>query len=794
VTPRRWLLLSLAGAASALLLAKGAAQIYTDWLWYSALGAVDVWRARYGALALLRTGCAVVATLFVFANLYAVRQSVVSLVLPRRIGNLDIGEEVPRRQLTWTAAALSAVLGLALAWSQRDWSRIVMARHGVPFGEADPYFAADLGFFVYWLPLEVQLFTWMLTMILIVIGLVILLYALTPSLRWDAGALYVSGYVRRHLAMLAGVLLLMLAWHHRLGMFTLLAGTGAEGSFGFLDHRVRIPANLVLALVTLGAGLTVLWAGWSGQMRLAFAAITGVLVALVGARVVAPFVVDRAAANADRERPYLATRAGYTRRAFALDQVQKGDSTIAFASLGAAGAYVPVWDEGALSGAIPPGAGAGYGWTLTDSALSVLAVVGSGANSGAVLRLPVAGAGAGGILARGPDETRVRLLVVPDSFARPGIFADSGQVAAPALDSRLSRFAHALSLQDFRIWLGELPAGTAKLVARRSVRDRVRALAPIFVQGERIAPIWAGGTLYWAVDLYAASATYPLSRRTVNAGQSLGYFRHAGTALVNASDGRTMIVADSAHDPVAATWVRRFPAIFRRPAEINPAVRRQLQPPRESARAQAVALARFGLPGEDSDGGKHLPLDAGADSALAAGDPPPLGLPGLDAVALVLPVLDRGDRVRGLVMATGGRSRRIIWWPLRDGGAPWTEALDRLHATDTVGPPRVVRGHVRAIPVGHSVALVQPRYEWNGGERPRLLHLAVFEGDSVRTLAQLPELAPAPPEPPPMSARDFRSRVAALYAEMRRALARGDWAAYGRAFNELGSLLSRTRE
>ena len=40
----------LAGAACALLLARGAAQVYTDYLWYAALGATDVWRARYGAL------------------------------------------------------------------------------------------------------------------------------------------------------------------------------------------------------------------------------------------------------------------------------------------------------------------------------------------------------------------------------------------------------------------------------------------------------------------------------------------------------------------------------------------------------------------------------------------------------------------------------------------------------------------------------------------------------------------------------------------------------------------------
>ncbi|MEX2153893.1 MAG: UPF0182 family protein, partial [Gemmatimonadaceae bacterium] len=250
---RRWLLMVVAGVALTLLVGRGIAQIYTDYLWYASLGAVDVWRAKYASLIALRLVCGIAATLFVFANLYAVRQSVVSLVLPRRIGNLDIGEEVDKRQLTWTAGLLAVLIGIAMAWSQRDWSAYLGARIGQPFGETDPYFNADLGFFVYRLPFELSLFTWTMTVVLIVIGMVVVLYALTPSLRWEQGGLYVSGYVRRHLAMLAGVLLLVLAWHYRLEMYRILGqGSAIDGAFSSVDHRVGIPASLLLALVTLG--------------------------------------------------------------------------------------------------------------------------------------------------------------------------------------------------------------------------------------------------------------------------------------------------------------------------------------------------------------------------------------------------------------------------------------------------------------------------------------------------------------------------------------------------------------
>ena len=780
---RRWLLILIAGAAIVLLVGRGIAQIYTDYLWYASLGAADVWRARYSSLLALRLMCGTLATLFVFANLYAVRQSVVSLVLPRRIGNLDIGEEVPRRQLTWTAAALSLLIGIAFAWSQRDWSTFLAAGIGQPFGESDPYFAADLAFFVYRLPLELSLFTWTMTVVLIVIGLVVLLYALTPSLRWEQGGLYISGYVRRHLAMLAGVLLLVLA---------------GDGAFSYVDHRVAIPASLLLALVTLGAGLTVLWAGWTGQMRLAFAALTGVIVAALAARQLAPFIAKRAVANRDpavRERPYEATRAGYTRRAFAVDRVTSGDSGIVFVTLAEAAPYVPVWDDGALrrasDRALP---GAGVGWLASDS--GIIAAVPTLVGGGAVATYAASATEENGTPARllradvRPEMPPV--LIVADSAARSMVVADSsGRIAGPSLEAPLARFAHALSMQDFRVWFGALPEPAPKLLARRTVRERVGALAPFFAQGNTIAPLWFADSLVWALELYSSSSSYPLSRRVLVAGADRAYFQHAATALVNATTGRTVLIADSLPDPIASSWMARFPRLFARPASLPMSIRRQMPPAREGARAQAAAFARFGTRSE-TDVARQIPPDEGADSALAETPPPLIAFPRLGTTGYVIPLL-RSESVRGLFIALGGPSHRSIWLNAREPAPIWGEALDRLRAADTVSASLLVRGYVRAVPVANQIVLLQPRYDWRGGGAPRLLYVAAVTADTVRAARTLLQLAGRLPEATPGGTKDFRGRVKELYGELRRASARGDWAAFGRAFDALGALLRERR-
>ena len=798
VAGRRWVLLLIAGLALTLLLGRGIAQIYTDYLWYASLGTAELWRAKFTSLVILRLACGIAATLFVFANLYAVRQSVVSLVLPRRIGNLDIGEEVPRRQLTWAAAGLSALLGIALSWTQNDWSSFLAARVGQPFGESDPYFVADLGFFVYRLPFELSLFTWTMTVVLVVIGLVILLYALTPSLRWEAGGLYVSGYVRRHLAMLAGVLLLVLAWHYRLEMYMVLGrGSAIDGGFTSLDHRVGIPASLLLSLVTLGAGLTVLWAGWTGQLRLAFAALTGVIVAAIAARQVAPFIARRAGGDRDpvvRERGYEGTRAGYTQRAFAVDRIVAADSAVVFHSLAEAAPQVPLWDEGALRrGADRSLPGAGVGWFASDS--GIVAVVPTVAG-GAIAAFTASASEDNGTPSRAVRDTprdAPALIVVADSSARSTVVADStGRIAAPSLVDGVSRFAHALAMQDFRVWFRNLPGPSPKLVSRRSVRARIEALAPFFAQGTTISPLWYADSLVWAVDLYASSGTYPLSRRILVAGAERAYFQHAATALVNATTGRTVLVEDSLPDPIAVTWMKQFPRLFQRPTAIPQALRRQLPPAREGARAQAIAFGRYGARGA-TDVARHIPDDEGPDSALVGTPAPVIAFPRLGTTGHVLPLVDKSERLRGLIIGLGGPAHRSLWLPLGDTAPLWNEALDRLRTADTISASLLVRGFVRPVAVGDQIVMVQPRYDWRGGGAPRLLYVTALTRDTVRTARTLSQIAGRVPDTTTPPTGDVRARALRLYEDMRRASARGDWAAYGRAFDALGALLRERR-
>src|SRR3954463_4592827 len=238
MTPRRWLIASAIALAILLLVGRLIADLYTSYAWYDALGATSVWRARIGTMTVIRIAEWIAASLFALGHLFTVRQSVVSLVVQRQLGGVEFAESFTGRHLTGAAVVLSLALGAALALAQTDWTTAFLAGSGASFGATDPYFGADLGFFVFWLPFEAQLWTWMLFVVLTTTAVVIALYVITAGARLEGGRLRMSTHARRHLTVIVGLMLMMLAWRFRLEMYGLLMnGTGPGGAFGYLDHR-----------------------------------------------------------------------------------------------------------------------------------------------------------------------------------------------------------------------------------------------------------------------------------------------------------------------------------------------------------------------------------------------------------------------------------------------------------------------------------------------------------------------------------------------------------------------------
>lgn len=501
---RRPILTVLAAGAVLLVAGRAFAFLYTEHVWYSALGATQLWLERLADSTVLQASAFVAAAAFAFANLSAVRHSILSLVLPRRLGNVEFAEAVSPRNLDILALIIAVIIAAVASPAVPSWPRLALVRANVRFEETDPYHQVDLSYYSTWLPLELELHRWAWIVVLVVALAVTTLYALTPGLRWEQGRVRMTLYVRRHLAVLAATILLMLAWRARLRSFTLLFdGSGPDAAFTTMDHRWLLPAYVILSVATVVAAALFVWSSWNRQIALSAVALAGALVLWVSVDLLLPLVVDapppntRAAAEADA--PYLATREAFTRRAF-----DNAD-------------------------AVTPGEIERDGTVLVRSATVSRA-----------MRLAHVSPGARGYL----------------------IVSDMAGSASPQLVSVMSRLAHAWREQDARLLGGNLPR-RARILRVRDVSRRVGRLAPVFTQGSRSTALFRADTLYWVTDLYTSFDTYPLSRRFTIAGARRGYFRHAATAFTNGTSGAVTIVANPAADPVARAWQARFPAVVR---------------------------------------------------------------------------------------------------------------------------------------------------------------------------------------------------------------------------------------
>lgn len=104
----------------------------------------------------------------------------------------------------------------------------------------------------------------------------------------------------------------------------------------------------------------------------------------------------------------------------------------------------------------------------------------------------------------------------------------------------------------------------SRLLMRRNVRARVAALAP-FLTYEQDPYIVVGenGRLYWIIDAFTTSDSYPYSTHYDLDGTSINYMRNSVKAVVDAYDGTVTFYVFEPNDPIIRTYRRIFPTLFK---------------------------------------------------------------------------------------------------------------------------------------------------------------------------------------------------------------------------------------
>jgi len=323
--PRLWLLILF---ILFFILAPTLARWYTDWLWFGELGYRRVFwvplLSRIGVTAVVGGALFFLLVLNVRPLLSAGEPGIIDLE-PQ--GRRRFRRPIPSRGaalLWWLLGLLAFAVGLA---ASARWAMFQQFVHSRRFGVADPLFGADVGFYVFRLPvyqyLEAALFGWLVVLFLVVAAG----YALRYASRMGRGVWALPGGARAHLSLLAGVLLLVRGWGFWLDAYGLLySQRGAIFGATYTDVHAVLPALRLLTVLFVVAAL-LLFANVRAR-TIRFAVLTVLVIAaawVTGLGLYPRFVQQfRVAPNElTVETPYLRHGIGATLRAFGLDRVRE---------------------------------------------------------------------------------------------------------------------------------------------------------------------------------------------------------------------------------------------------------------------------------------------------------------------------------------------------------------------------------------------------------------------------------------------------------------------------------------
>jgi uncharacterized protein len=807
---RRGLLTIVVAVALVLAVGRAWGALIGDHAWFDALGFGDVWWWRTSVALTLKLAAGALATLAMRTHLEAIRRSFVSVVVPGTVGNLEFNGAVPDRTISLVLWGVAIAIGVLLTVPLDDWVPLANVLDARPFGESDPYFQYDLAFWTAWLPFEMQCYTWALLAHAVMSVVAIVGYVLTRGIGSDGRALRVTRHARRHITVLGAMLLALIAWSYRIdGFDRLVHGTGGEGAFGFADHRVGLPGGIVMQVVCLAAAGVVIWSAWSRQPRAGIAAVTTVLLMALLLRQGMPLLADSVDGGGDtvaRERRYLDAGASFTRRAYESDRVIPAALSDT-ASLPA----TPLWDRATVPHTAPGRLGALLAWDPSKGTPE--AIVFDALRMPGILptwrAIPIdAGAENPFRSVTARSARTLPPIVVSDSGRGYAIVSDPARhIAAPSIAGASARLAHAWNQQNPRLLFGDVPSPSPVLITVRDVRERVALLAPSLHPGAHVVPLVFADSLLWAMDLYAVSATYPLSEHVVLVHDELSAAQFAATALVNAHTGRVTLITERNPPLLARRPLERLARHLLPMSQLPEALRRAMPPRADALSLEAAIAVHFGSRAVQEDttasvrrGGplSELSLVRGvaADSAFTADEYVPVWLPARRAYALTAAAIDPRGVVRGVAIAPGGEDRRTRWLPSADG-APYEgvvrgaqETSDSLRQPGSLSGAR--RSSTRVLPGAGAPRFLTPYFSLRDGRPTQIASVLLTDGMRRGVAMTIPEAV--------LNWRDGGraaipgSTAAAMYRQMRDALQRGAWSEFGASFDALGRALGVPRD
>lgn len=181
------------------------------------------------------------------------------------------------------------------------------------------------------------------------------------------------------------------------------------------------------------------------------------------------------------------------------------------------------------------------------------------------------------------------------------------------IGSRFTRLLYAVKLHDPNIFFSSEINDSSSLLTVRNPRNRVAQVAPWLTLDGDVYPAVVDGHVYWVVDGYTSTSSYPDSQRinlrnatstsltrngssVVQPSTSVNYLHNSVKAVVDAYTGQVTLYSwnqAAQPDPVLQTWEHAFPGLVQDESKIPQALLPHLRYPQDLFDVQRSLLASY---------------------------------------------------------------------------------------------------------------------------------------------------------------------------------------------------------
>src|SRR5271169_316756 len=262
---------AVAVIVAALVLLGSANGLAVDWAWFSTIGYVGVFWTVFATKAVLLLAVFAVSSLVLWVNgtlglRLASRRHRLSVLLAPTFAAVPASSGRPSEllgpappQLPWRLIILAAALagGLLIAIGETGkWALILRFIYQVPYGQNDPLFNKDIGFYLFSLPVYVALKNWMLLILVFSVLMAAAVYFLHGEINLDRRPWRIWSAAIAHGSALLGLFFALKAWSYALDRFLLLYNdNGVVVGAGYSDIHVELPALWLLICLAAAAAL-----------------------------------------------------------------------------------------------------------------------------------------------------------------------------------------------------------------------------------------------------------------------------------------------------------------------------------------------------------------------------------------------------------------------------------------------------------------------------------------------------------------------------------------------------------